>query len=818
MSRQTFIRYTKAEPEYFAIRSLRQQANWFLLWGLGVGAAIASNVFGWNLALQYVEFWQMASAIFLMAVMNICLAYSIAELSSSWPYAGGFYSFGRHTFGPVGGFICGTIITIVYVLMPMLIVMAMTEHLGILAPDVPRYVWWLLGYSIAIALNIFGAKVALRIGLLFTVLTLLVLFSFYIGVYTTSELNFNPINSFNYYTSDFSIYSIIFVLTGIPGIFAVFSLALWFFIAIEEVPVAAEETRDAANAIPKALVRGTFTLILLSFLTLFFGSGYNLKGVDTSATPLLDGFKVILSQQPLSPQAVNILLVPLALVGLLASLHALTFIYARQLFSLSRAGYFPRWLSVTNRYQVPHRALIFGALIGLLALWFAQRTGYTNLDMLLFDTTTVGAMLSYIIVSASYIKFKLEHPESPRPYQSPLGIGGAATSGTLAFIVLMTYLRQFNSPITVIGLFAPLVVLILYFLFYSRTRLVRQAPEERSDLAKATDHLSLTARQQQIFKSGLLVLFTLFALFLLRDLYYGSLDCAPDCIGKNFIGRNLSNMTLTDVKLIEANLRRANFADTELVRADLSGAKLIGANFEGANLSEAKLIGADLTNANFSGATLNEANLSGAKLKGANFTDVNLTETILRGVDFSGARLIGTDLSGVELAGVDFSSAQLKGANLSNTRLAGATLSFADLSGANLLGSDLTGALINRANLTGVNIYNGRMYGVTVVGTNMSASRMRCARIVGSIMIGVNLNGADLSNADLRGVRTKKAQFTDSVKNSDTALVALSDDQQKKIVVDTNTKGAISNDNTKWPTEKNEEKEIEFDVMIMNCK
>ena len=37
-----------------------------------------------------------------------------------------------------------------------------------------------------------------------------------------------------------------------------------------------------------------------------------------------------------------------ACTGLIASFHTIIFAYGRQIYSLSRAGYFPTWLSVTH--------------------------------------------------------------------------------------------------------------------------------------------------------------------------------------------------------------------------------------------------------------------------------------------------------------------------------------------------------------------------------------------------------------------------------------------------------------------------------------
>ena len=69
----------------------------------------------------------------------------------------------------------------------------------------------------------------------------------------------------------------------------------------------------------------------------------------------------------------------MALTGLIASFHTILYAQGRQIFSLSRAGYFPSALSVTHpTYKTPHVAMIAGALLGLLVMliiWFANGGG-----------------------------------------------------------------------------------------------------------------------------------------------------------------------------------------------------------------------------------------------------------------------------------------------------------------------------------------------------------------------------------------------------------------------------------------------------------
>ncbi len=114
----------------------------------------------------------------------------------------------------------------------------------------------------------------------------------------------------------------------------------------------------------------------------------------------------------------------------MASFHTIIYAYGRVLFALSRAGYFPRWISLTSRRHTPHLALLVGAGIGLLcaaAIEFAPGAGQTDgrqvtVGAVLLNMAVFGAVISYTMVMLSYIKLRISRPDLARPYKSPLGI------------------------------------------------------------------------------------------------------------------------------------------------------------------------------------------------------------------------------------------------------------------------------------------------------------------------------------------------------------------------------------------------------------
>ena len=482
--------YQDVDAKYLEQRRLRKHANWVLLWALGVGAVISGDYFGWNFGLAVGGFGGLAVATVLMAVMYLCMVFCIAELSAALPHAGGFYSFVRNALGPTMGFVCGVTDTIEYVITPAVIVVGIGGYLNALVfPDneIARWwfapLWWLLAYGLFVAINIRGVALTLRVGLVITVLATLVLLVFYAsalfsGSFDTRLLfDIQPAEGQNTAVLPF----------GWTGVFAALPFAIWFYLAIEQLPLAAEETHDVTNDMPKALLWGIVTLLALSVLTLVLNTGVSgAAKIGTSDAPLADGFRAVFG-----PGATTVVLTLVGLTGLVASFHTIIYAYARVLFALSRAGYFPRWISPVNQYQTPQRALLLGAVIGLgcalLIHLFEQKVvGAALLNMAVF-----GAVISYALVMTSYIVLKLKRPDLPRPYQSPLGIAGALIGIVLSLFALLACFAVPEYWPAVGGTAIFLLLCVVYYLLYSRHFLVAQAPEEEVALiARAEEELA----------------------------------------------------------------------------------------------------------------------------------------------------------------------------------------------------------------------------------------------------------------------------------------------------------------------------------------
>lgn len=136
------------QDSYFSRRQLRGNANGGLLWAFGVGSVIAGNFYGWNYGLVEGGFWGLTMATLLMAVMYLCMAYSLAELSAALPYAGSLYLYTRNAFGSYWGFICGILVTIEYILATAALVFGLANYLKLVVPGIPTSLAWLLFYVV----------------------------------------------------------------------------------------------------------------------------------------------------------------------------------------------------------------------------------------------------------------------------------------------------------------------------------------------------------------------------------------------------------------------------------------------------------------------------------------------------------------------------------------------------------------------------------------------------------------------------------------------------------------------------------------------
>jgi len=470
----TFVDYESVPEDYLEHRQLKKGvAGWVLLASLGVSYVISGDFAGWNFGLAMGGFGGMLVATVIVAVMYSSMVFGLAELSASLPTAGGGYSFARRALGPWGGFLTGTAVLLEYSIAPAAIAVFIgayvNELFGFNGPMV-----YAACYIIFVGIHMFGAGEALKIMMVITGIAVLALLVFSVALIPY----FDADNLFDIAVNTEAVGSSTFLPEGYWGIWSAIPFAIWLFLAVEGVPLAAEETSDPKKDMPKGLIAAMGILLVFGALVLFIAPG--VAGADymkDHGAPLVGALQVVYGVDSGIAKFVNVV----GLFGLIASFFSIIFAYSRQLFALSRAGYLPRFLSVTGKRKVPTLALIVPGIIGFLL-------SLTGEGDLMITMAVFGATISYALMMLSHIILRYKEPDLERPFKTP---GGVFTTGIAFILAIGAFISTFVVSLEAAiwsGVFY--AILVSYFAFYSRHHIVASVPEEEfAAIAKAEQEL-----------------------------------------------------------------------------------------------------------------------------------------------------------------------------------------------------------------------------------------------------------------------------------------------------------------------------------------
>ena len=478
------VTYNQAEDGYFEKRSLRRSAGVWGLWGLAVAAVISGDFSGWNFGIDFAGFGGMLIAFAILVVMYYGLIFSIGEMSAAMPHTGGAYSFARSAMGPWGGLVTGVAETIEYVATTAVIVFFSAQYadgitgalLGFsLAESGMMWIWWVVLYVAFIALNAAGAHISFRFAIIVSFIAIAIIVVFSVMVVFSGQFSWDSLWNIapDEGQSAFLPHGVVPILFALP-------FAMWFFLGIEELPLAAEEAHNPERDIPKAGLWARGTLIVTGLLVLFLNTGIlGAEATGVSLEPLLDGFRAMVGDELAAVLAL------FALIGLLASLQGIMFAYGRNMYSLSRAGYYPKFFSLTGKRQTPWVALIVGAVIGFIALVVLDVLSRVDAEgvgavagAVILNIAVWGAVLAYFLQMVSFLILRKKFPDAKRPYVSPWGVPGAYAAAAIAALVFLGFLLNPAFQPAILAIAIVYIVILVGFAVWGRHQLVLSPEEE----------------------------------------------------------------------------------------------------------------------------------------------------------------------------------------------------------------------------------------------------------------------------------------------------------------------------------------------------
>lgn len=455
-------------------QGLAKYAGLFSLVGLAVSAVVVGEFSGWNHGLLDGGFGGMLIATLLVILMYACLCISMAELSTAMPFAGGAYGFARAALGPWGGLFAGLSQIMEYQFALSTIVVAIGIEMDSILSELfglsfTSPILWCVIIVVFLLLNSWDTKLFFRSAIILAIAPIAVL-----GVFWYLAI---PQFDIQYLLSvDVASGVSNWLPKGLMGIAWAMPFAIWFFLSIEVVSLAAEETHQPRKNIPRALFWSFAILACAALLTLVLNAGIppGASVIGGTESPLLTGFQTLLGSK-VAP-AVLILFI---MIGSMASFHSTIYAAGRALFSFSRAGYLPKVLAKTSvKGGTPYIALlVVGVLTFVLAsvaLFFSKKL---SAIALLLNMSVLSAITSYVFTLLSFVILRYRYPKMHRPYVSPLGVTGAITGLLIAFITLILMFTNAGYQLGLLGCLVIFIVGGLFFAMKGKT-LNQNAPEE----------------------------------------------------------------------------------------------------------------------------------------------------------------------------------------------------------------------------------------------------------------------------------------------------------------------------------------------------
>ncbi|MEU2348772.1 APC family permease [Modestobacter sp. NPDC049651] len=323
-------------------------------------------------------------------------ASSYAQMSRAFPMAGSVYTYaGRGIAQPVG-FLAGWMILLDYVLVPGLLYLIAGVAMHSIVTSIPVWVWLVVFVVLNTTVNWFGIEFTAKINKLMLVAELIVLAIFLvIGIYALTQSKGNGAGGWTpvYNGDTFSL--------GL--VFGAVSIAVLSFLGFDGISTLAEENRDSARSIGKAMIAalalaGSLFILQTWIAGLLVPDPEGLiKNGDAAGTAFYDAAEVA------GGHWLNVLTaVATAIAWGFANSLAAQAATSRLLFAMARDRQLPSFLAKVHHVRrVPENATLVVAAVSLvLGLYMNSRDDGISL---LSTLVNFGALFAFLLLHIAVV-------------------------------------------------------------------------------------------------------------------------------------------------------------------------------------------------------------------------------------------------------------------------------------------------------------------------------------------------------------------------------------------------------------------------------
>lgn len=427
--------------------------------GLFLGSGLAIGLAGPSVVLSYA----------IGAVVALLLMGCLAEMTVAHPTTGSFGAFAGHYVSPWAGFAVRYAYWGANVAAIGTEVTAVAIYMGYWFPDAPGLLWVLLFSAALILIHVTGVNVFGTAEYWASFIKVAAIVAFIVlGAYVVFGGS-NPEVGFSNYTSGGGFFP-----NGVWGMWVAVFIAIFSYLSIEYVAIAAGEAREPEVAVPRALRWTVFRLILFYLLTLALMLAivpWQRAGTDES--PFVRVLAIL--DFPAAAGVMNFVVLVAALSAMNAQLYAAT----RMIFSLSRGGYAPSSLGRIGARGIPVMALLASSIgIALAAVVNALRPD--TAFVILLGISSFGALFTWFMIFVTHLFFRRAWERTERPGLTVRMPGYpylTALGALLVASVLLTTAFSADFRITLL-VGVPFLALISAVYFARRDRFSRTTQEE----------------------------------------------------------------------------------------------------------------------------------------------------------------------------------------------------------------------------------------------------------------------------------------------------------------------------------------------------
>ncbi len=379
---------------------------------------------------------------------------ALAEMTVARPTTGSFGAFAEHYINPFAGFMIKYLYWSCIVLAVGTEVTAIGDYMQMWFPGVPPWIW-VIGFSaVLIAVNMFNVKAFGTLEYWFSALKVFAIVAFIIIaaflIFSNKDSNYG----FHNYSADGG-----FFMGGASGVWFAVIVAIFSYLSIEMIAVAAGEAKEPEIAMKKAFKVTIFRLFLFYILTL----GLILAIAPVNAI-LEGGSPFVTVMQVVGIPYADSILNFVVIVAALSAMNSQLYVSTRMMFSLSRAGQAPKALGNVRKNGAPVNALLLsagGVAVAILVYISNPESGFT----LMMALSMFSAMATWMLIFVTHLFFRkaISGNGEKLKYKLPFTkIGSLVGAVAMAALLVTTLFTEDFRMTLIFGVPFAIVVAILY--------------------------------------------------------------------------------------------------------------------------------------------------------------------------------------------------------------------------------------------------------------------------------------------------------------------------------------------------------------------